>query len=108
MAIVDNFRLVLLLVLQEMKWTQTQLAQRLGVSTKTITRYVCSQSLPPVGRRHGIVYALRELPAPLLLRVAASLNVAADFAVELPRVTRDPELLRPALEAAVAEVAEKL
>ena len=53
------FDAVLLELLRTTKWTQTLLAARLGVSTKTIGRYVNGQALPPSSRRH-IVAALRD------------------------------------------------
>ena len=93
----DSFALVLLDVLAAMKWKQNVLAQKLGVSTKTIGRYVNGQAVPPIGRRIGIVHALSEVDVPLLTRVATSLGVEAQFRGSLPRPVRDLASVKPVL-----------
>jgi transcriptional regulator with XRE-family HTH domain len=104
--IVDTIDLVLLDLLRTAKWTQRQLAERLGLSTKTIGRYVCGQAVPPVSRRHAIVAALRDVDPPQLARIAASLGLSKD--VLPPPPAADPAVAASVVDAASHEVAERL
>jgi hypothetical protein len=106
--LVDTFAEVLTDIQTTMRWKQKVLAVKLGVSAKTIGRYTAGAAIPPPSRRHGIVHALRDLPAPLPTRVSASLGVAADFAEGLSRPPSDPELARPQLAKVVEDVSEGL
>jgi transcriptional regulator with XRE-family HTH domain len=107
-GVVDTFDTVLRDVLRVTGWRQLDLAARFGVSSKTIGRYVSGEAVPPMGRRHGIVHALRDLDPALLARVASSLGLSTEFERALPRPAPDPTLARQALDAALQEVAEKL
>jgi transcriptional regulator with XRE-family HTH domain len=102
----DTFRLALLALLGTTRWTQRELAARLGVSSKTIGRYVGGQALPPVPRRHHIVAALRDVDPAMLQRIAASLGLSKD--VLPPRPPADTVASQRILDAATQEVAEKL
>jgi len=104
--VVDTIDLALLDLLRTTNWTQLQLAARLGVSTKTIGRYVCGQAVPPVWRRHAIVAALRDVDPPQLARLAAALGLSKDV---LPRPpAAEPAVAARVVDAASQEVAEKL
>jgi hypothetical protein len=106
--LVDTFAAVLVDILSVTRTKQNVLAQQLGVSTKTFGRYLNGQATPPPGRRHGIVHAFRDLPPPLLSRVAASLGVSDDFSHGLPHPKPAPEELGAVIEAALREVMVKL
>jgi transcriptional regulator with XRE-family HTH domain len=99
---------VLLDVLGATQWTNVALAARLGVSTKTVGRYLHGQAVPPAARRHGILAALRDLEPSMLLRVAASLGLAEDALPRRPPPPADLNALQPIVEAAAQEVAERV
>jgi transcriptional regulator with XRE-family HTH domain len=105
---VDSFDRVLHAVRAATGWQLKDLAERFGISTKTIGRYISGQAVPPEARRHGIVHALRDLDPPLLTRVAASLGLSHEFERALPRPAPDAALAKVALDAAAQEVAERL
>lgn len=104
--VVDTLDDALLDLLRTTKWTQRQLAARLGVSTKTIGRYVCGQAVPPVSRRYAIVAALRDVDPPQLARIAASLGLSKD--VLPPPSAAAPDVAARVVDAATQEVADKL
>jgi transcriptional regulator with XRE-family HTH domain len=102
----DTFDAALIDLLATTKWTQRQLAARLGVSSKTIGRYVNGQAVPPASRRHGIVAALRDVDPPRLARVAASLGLSKDAVPPPPPPA--PVVAARVVDAASQEVAERL
>jgi transcriptional regulator with XRE-family HTH domain len=104
--VVDTFDLALLGLLATTQWTQRQLAARLGVSSKTIGRYVSGQAVPPVSRRYAIVAELRDVDPPQLARIAASLGLSKD--VLPPPPAADPAVAARVVDVATQEVAEKL
>jgi hypothetical protein len=105
---VDSFREVLADVLAATGWRLNVLADRFKVSTKTIGRYYHGKAIPPVGRRHGIVYALSDIDPVLLDRVIGTLGVTGDFTNGMPRAPLPPELARTTLESALGELVERL
>jgi transcriptional regulator with XRE-family HTH domain len=110
MPLVDSFSAVLRDVCSSTRWTQRELARRLGISAKTVGRYVNDGMMPPASRRHGIVHALRGINPALLARVARSLDVADDFVQGLPQAPRVPDAsaVRSVVERAVLEAAERV
>ena len=108
--LVDTFRDVILAIRYTTGWTQPVLAQRLGISVRTLTRYTDGRKVPPPSRRHGIVHALSDLDPTLLARVVASLGVAHDFPAGAPVGPRvlDPAVVHQTVEAAVIEAAERV
>jgi transcriptional regulator with XRE-family HTH domain len=104
----DTFDAVLFAVLGSTKWTMRDLAARVGVSPKTIGRYVNGRAVPPVARRHGFVAALRDLDRPMLERVATSLGLSLDAIPPRPRTPADAATSQRILDAATLEVAERL
>jgi len=106
--LVDTFAAVLRDIMSATGLKQNIIAHMLGVSTKTMGRYFNEQAVPPVHRRHGIVHAFRDLPPPLVARVAASLGVSADFATHLPHRPIDPEHARRVVLEGLNDVMERL
>jgi transcriptional regulator with XRE-family HTH domain len=102
----DTFDLVMLDLLRAMGWTQRQLADRFGVSTKTIGRWVSGQAVPPVARRHGLVALLHDVDQPMLLRVVTSLGLPK--AALPPPPSPDSASAQRIVDAATQEVAERL
>jgi hypothetical protein len=106
----SSFREVLLAIQGATGWTQPMLAERFGISVRTLTRYTAGEAVPPPSRRHGIVHALGDLHPTLLARVVASLGVAHDFPAGVPirPVVLHPDVVRQAVDAAVIEAAERV
>jgi hypothetical protein len=104
----EAFDVVLRDVLRATTWTNVALAARLGLSSKTVGRYIHRQAVPPAARRHSILAALRELEPSLLMRLASSLGLAEDALPRRPPPPADLTALQPILEAATLEVAERL
>jgi hypothetical protein len=106
----DSFAAALHRVYAATEWTQIVLAGHLGISPKTLGRYTRGEAFPPVGRRHGIVHALRDLDPALLLQVVRSLGLGDDFAHGLPRApaSADHTATQRIVADAVNEVAERV
>ena len=104
----DSFDKVLLSIRRSTGWTLTALADRFGVSTKTITRYTSGRALRRRAARHSIVYSLRDLDPPLLARAVASLGLTHDFPSGAPQPAVDPAQATVAVEAAFAELMDRL
>lgn len=106
----DSFATALHRVYAATEWTQIVLAEHLGISPKTLGRYSRGEAFPPVGRRHGIVHALRDLDPALLLQVVRSLGLGDDFAHGLPRApaSADHAATQRIVADAVNEVAERV
>jgi transcriptional regulator with XRE-family HTH domain len=109
-GLTDSFDAVIRAIRDAHGWTQIQLAQRLGVSPKTLGRYTLNNELPPPARRHGMVHALADIDPALLARFARALGVVHDFPQGLPRPTTEIDLAaaRTAIEAAVIEAADRV
>jgi transcriptional regulator with XRE-family HTH domain len=106
--LVDSLGDVLLDVSSLKGWKRHELASRLELSTKTLNRYLFEAVMPPASRRHGLLHALSDLPAPLLTRLAAVLGLSPDVVASLPKPSRSLDAARPVIEAVVEDMANRV
>jgi transcriptional regulator with XRE-family HTH domain len=78
----DRFRIAVLRLRAEKKWTQGQLGAKLGVSKRTLSHWECGHWLPPFKQRVHLVLSLHELPPEHVLEIADGLGVSLHPAVE--------------------------
>jgi transcriptional regulator with XRE-family HTH domain len=127
------FRVTLLRLRRDHKWTQPQLAGMLGVSKRTLSHWECGHWLPPFKQRLHVVLSLRNVPPEYVLEIADGLGVSVDPAVApflqpykdaldppvvepapvpppppAPRPPVDPEALRNAMDAVMRDTADGL
>jgi transcriptional regulator with XRE-family HTH domain len=94
------FRLALQRLRRALKWNQSQLGARLGVSVRTLTNWECGYWLPHFKQRLHIVLSLREVPPEHVLEVADALGVSGD-----PLVAPLLKQFEDALDLPVEEIA---
>jgi transcriptional regulator with XRE-family HTH domain len=63
---------------EESDWTQAQLANRLGVSVRTLSNWECGYWLPPFKQRLHVVLAMHDAPPAYVLTIADALGVSVD------------------------------
>ncbi len=113
---------------REMKWTQSMVGDRLGVSRRTIGNWECAYWLPPHKQRVQVVLSLKQAPPEHVLTVADALGVSSDprarfllqeFELALeegdgevapvpPTPRPSAEALRAATDAVVREMADRI
>ena len=77
----ETFRLALGRLREELGLTQASLAERLGVSDRTLSHWESGHWLPPSRQRVHVVLSMRDMPPEYVLEVADGLGVSADPAV---------------------------
>ena len=129
------FRYALLRIRGEQGWSQLAMAQRLGVSKRTLSTWENGQELPPFTHRMHLVVALHDQDPELVLEIADALGISAHPGVQpLLQQLRDsledesddapppeplpppppppprpaPDVLRRAVDAVVREAADAL
>ncbi len=106
----ETFEGVLRAIQQTLGWKWNALAAAMGVSTRTLVRWVYHRDMPAPARRVAIVAALRDLPTDLVARLAASLDVDPRIGgVAPPAAPADvPERARAILDAAIYAAADAM
>jgi hypothetical protein len=91
-------------------WKSNELARRMGVTPRTLVRWVHHRDMPAPARRVAMVAASRDLPADLVQRLALSLEVDPRVGgVALPTASAPaPDGARATLDAAVYAAADQL
>ena len=120
----QNFAVALMYLRKAMRWTQQELAVRLGVSRRTLVSWENTHWLPPHKQRLHVVLTIGESSPEFALKVAQTLGLGGDplaqptlaaleRAVEAadqppPPERPSPEALRTAVDATVRFEADGL
>lgn len=106
----ETFNDVLDAIHDTLGWKWNALARAMGVSRRTLVRWVYHRDMPAPARRVAIVAALRDLPMDLVARLAASLEVDPRIGGVAPpdAPAHVPERARPVLDAAIYAAADAM